>query len=63
MLVYEKKKMMGGVEVTRYRTSLENKKQNTFAFKKNLESTRVLKFIRRKSFIHQIIERQKYTFY
>ena len=63
MLVYEKKKMMGGAEVTRYRTHLENKKQNMFASKKNLESKRVLKFIRRKSFIHQIIERQKYTFY
>ena len=56
---------MGGAEVTRYRIHLflENKKQNTFASKKNIESTRDLKFRRRKSFIHQKIERQKYTFY
>ena len=51
MLVFEKKKkIMGGAEVTRYRIHLflENKKQNTFASKKNIESTRVLKFRRRK---------------
>ena len=56
---------MGGAKVTRYRTCLllENKKQKMFASKKNIESTRDLKFRRRKSFIHKKIERQKYTFY
>ena len=57
---------MRNVEPFRSRTrlSLENKKQNTFVSKNNLEFTRVIRVHNEKgSGIHQKIERQKSEFY